>query len=333
MYNIAKLTNEQRKNIFNNYVLQYGGNLSIVEKDFWVTFTLDYLFHKSAFKDYFIFKGGTSLSKCFGIINRFSEDIDLILKWEILTDDNPNKERSKTQQDKYNHLLNDLTVDFLKDKLIPSLINDFKEMINEDFKIELDAVNPQTINFYYPIADTNISYSILNHIRLEIGPLAAHSPVKGISISPLIKQLQLPIYSTMDTNILTVLPQRTFWEKVLILHQEAHRPSDKHVPLRYSRHFYDVYKISLTPYKELAYSDLDLLKMVREFKNKFYPSSWANYLTAQPGSFCLIPSTEHIIELDKDYKQMQEMINDTSIESFSELLIKIKKIEDEINNL
>ena len=102
MYNIAQLSNEQREAIFNRYVFDYGGSLEIVEKDFWVTLMLDYLFHKSTFKDYFIFKGGTSISKCYNIINRFSEDIDIILRWDLLTNDNPNQERSKTKQDKYN---------------------------------------------------------------------------------------------------------------------------------------------------------------------------------------------------------------------------------------
>ena len=333
MYNIAKLNDEQRKNIFNNYVLSYGGNLSIVEKDFWVTLMLDYLFHKSIYKDYFIFKGGTSLSKCFKIIDRFSEDIDLILKWKILTNDNPNIERSKTQQDKYNHLLNDLAADFIKNKLLPSLSKDFKDIINGDFKFEIDIDDPQTINFYYPIVNDNISFSILKHIKLEIGPLAAHSPVEETKISPFISKLNLTIFKNMETNIVTVLPQRTFWEKILILHQEANRPDEKRVPLRYSRHYYDVYKISLTKYKDIAYGNLDLLKMVKEFKNKFYPSSWANYLTAAPGTFKLIPSPKHIIELEKDFKQMKEMLNDNSINDFMELLSYIKTIEEELNQL
>ena len=88
MYNIAKWSKEKRTRFLNRYVYDFGGNIDIIEKDFWVTLMLDYLFHKSKFKDYFIFKGGTSLSKCYNIIDRFSEDIDLILKWNFLTDDN-----------------------------------------------------------------------------------------------------------------------------------------------------------------------------------------------------------------------------------------------------
>ena len=108
MYNIANLSNKDRNALFSKYENDFGINKAIVEKDFWVTFLLDYLFHKSKFKDYFIFKGGTSLSKCFNLISRFSEDIDLILKWNYLTDDDPKKERSNTKQLKYNEEINRL---------------------------------------------------------------------------------------------------------------------------------------------------------------------------------------------------------------------------------
>ena len=122
MYKVAKLSSKNRNALFLKYANEYGCNVAIVEKDFWVTLMLDYLFHKSLFKDYFIFKGGTSLSKCFNIINRFSEDIDLIIKWNLLTDENPNNARSKTQQEKYNKKINNLASDFIS----------MKEMINDD---------------------------------------------------------------------------------------------------------------------------------------------------------------------------------------------------------
>ncbi|MBO4695008.1 MAG: nucleotidyl transferase AbiEii/AbiGii toxin family protein [Clostridia bacterium] len=333
MYNIAKLTNKQRETIFNRYVLDFGGNIDIIEKDYWVTLMLDYLFHKSVFKDYLIFKGGTSLSKCFNIIDRFSEDIDLILRWDILTNDNPDDERTKTQQEKYNHKINDLAESFIKEKVLPALTTDFEHILLTKPIFKIEEGNPCVINFSYPrISDINKS-NILKNIRLEIGPLAALSPTEEVAISPLIARMGLPLMDNTSTIIKTVSPERTFWEKVLILHQEAHRPIDKDVPLRYSRHYYDVYKISQTIYKEKAYSNLQLLKMVRDFKTKFYPSSWASYQTAKPGSFNLIPSEKHLSQLSNDFNNMKEMINDSSLSNFEELLTKLKDIEKDLNNL
>ena len=312
MYNIAKLCDKDRDVVFSKYSFEYRISNAIVEKDFWVTLILDYLFHKCKYKDYFIFKGGTSLSKCFNIIDRFSEDIDLILRWDILTDDDPNNERSNRQQDIYNKNINQLAANFIKEKLMPEMIHDFNNILGREANFQIDEKEPQVLNFNYPRLYNDDS-GILKFVRLELGPLAALTPTEDVTISPLISKLNLKLMNVNTTIIKTVSPERTFWEKILILNQEAHRPLDKKMLPRYSRHYYDVYKISLTKYKNKAYNDLDLLNQVREFKKKFYPVGWAKYDLAKPGSFTLIPSDERIKELRIDFSNMKEMVNDNSI--------------------
>ena len=332
MYNVARLSDKDRDTIFTRYAFEYGNNKAIIEKDFWVTLVLDYLFHKCKYKDYFIFKGGTSLSKCFNVINRFSEDIDLILRWDLLTDDDPDNERSNRQQDIYNKNINKLAAEFISNKLKPAMEEDFEKILGKKIAISVDENEPQVLNFMYPrLYDDNES-GILKFVRLEIGPLAAPTPTEDVEISPLIAALNLKIYDNVKTIIKTVSPERTFWEKVMILNQESHRPMEKKMLPRYSRHYYDVYKISLTKYKDKAYSNLDLLTKVRNFKKKFYPVSWAKYDSAVPGEFILVPNEERIKELKEDYENMKEMLNDDSI-SFEQLIEEIKKIEKEINNL
>lgn len=332
MYNVARLSDKDRDTIFTRYAFEYGNNKAIIEKDFWVTLVLDYLFHKCKYKDYFIFKGWTSLSKCFNIINRFSEDIDLILRWDLLTDDDPDNERSNRQQDIYNKNINKLAAEFISNKLKPAMEEDFEKILGKKIAISVDENEPQVLNFMYPrLYDDNES-GILKFVRLEIGPLAALTPTEDVEISPLIAALNLKIYDNVKTIIKTVSPERTFWEKVMILNQESHRPMEKKMLPRYSRHYYDVYKISLTKYKDKAYSNLDLLTKVRNFKKKFYPVSWAKYDSAVPGEFILVPNEERIKELKEDYENMKEMLNDDSI-SFEQLIEEIKKIEKEINNL
>jgi len=166
MYNVSKLPNKDRYLLFSSYEFQYGVNKAIVEKDFWVTFLLDYLFHKSIFKDYFIFKGGTSLSKCYNLINRFSEDIDLILKWNYITKDDPNNERSNTKQLKYNKNINELAAKFLKERFVPTLNNDLKNFITDDFTLEIDSNEPQTVIFSYPRLYNANEAGILQYIKL-----------------------------------------------------------------------------------------------------------------------------------------------------------------------
>ncbi len=147
MYNIAKLSNKDKDALFSKYAFEYGINKAIVEKDFWVTLVLDYLFHKCEYKDYFIFKGGTSLSKCFKIIDRFSEDIDLILKWDLLTDENPDLERSNRQQDIYNKGINELAGKFIVERLKPQMEKDFTDILGETPIFFVEPNDNQVLNF------------------------------------------------------------------------------------------------------------------------------------------------------------------------------------------
>ena len=209
---------------------------------------------------------------------------------------------------------------------------DFENILGKKVKININEDEPQVLNFHYPRIYDDKNSGILKFVRLEIGPLAALTPIEYVEITPLISSLNLKIYKKMKTLIITVSPERTFWEKILILNQEANRPMSKKILPRYSRHYYDVYKISLSKYKEKAYSNLELLSKVREFKKKFYPSGWANYDSAIPGQFKLIPNEERLKELKKDFENMKEMINDDSI-TFDKLINEIKRIENEINNL
>ena len=121
MFKISKLSNENLDQLFRLYEYRFGLRKEIVEKDFRVTFLLYFLFNVSTFHDYFIFKGGTSLSKCYNLISRFSEDIDLILKWHYITDESPDLTRSKTKQNEYNKKINKESEEFLNKKFISIL--------------------------------------------------------------------------------------------------------------------------------------------------------------------------------------------------------------------
>lgn len=144
----------------------------IIEKDLYVSYILDYLFSRSEFKNYFEFKGGTSLSKGYGLINRFSEDIDVVLKSEVIGE---NLEEiihleSKSQKEKMAEKLNAKAIEFYKNKLIPSIMNDLKKETNIPFKERLEE-KELAIYLEYP---TNHSDSYIpNAVKLEIGPLAA----------------------------------------------------------------------------------------------------------------------------------------------------------------
>lgn len=152
MYDILKLSNNEKQTIFRNAAQKMGIHEAIVEKDFWVCLVLDYLFKKSKFRKHLTFKGGTSLSKCFGIINRFSEDIDLILDWCVLgySRNEPWQSRSKTAQDAFNKEANIKTAQFLSEQFLPDFNKDLSDIIQVKIKTEIEKQSPQTVVFQYP---------------------------------------------------------------------------------------------------------------------------------------------------------------------------------------
>ncbi|MCF0241782.1 MAG: nucleotidyl transferase AbiEii/AbiGii toxin family protein [Treponema sp.] len=332
MYKIAKLSNEDRATLFKNTSINCGLPEALVEKDFWVCLMLDYLFHKCEFKDAFTFKGGTSLSKCFNIIQRFSEDIDLILDWRILgfSKDEPWEERSNTKQDKFNKDANAKAEVFLSKTLLPNLNKDFESLCNLENAFYIDKEDPQTICFKYPFVFSNDS--ILQIIRLEIGALAAWTPSVQVSIKSYAAEYYKKIFELSSTEIRTASVERSFWEKATILHHEANRPAELSMPTRYSRHYYDLFMIAKSEYKESAFQQRDLLQKVAEFKMKFYPRKWADYENAKIGTLKLLPPEFRFTELKKDYSDMQLMFYGDYPE-FSELMDFIKELEEEINGL
>ena len=114
------------------------------------------------------------------------------------------------------------------------------------------------------------------------------------------------------------------------MHQEANRKLNKPLPLRYSRHYYDLAVMAKSSVKKEALADIKLLEQVVSFKQKFYPTTWAKFEEAKPGSFKLLPPNERINELKKDYKAMEYMIFDKAL-TFEEIMEILKSLEDEIN--
>ena len=119
MKNIALENDKNRKELFEATASKVGIRPDAVEKDFWICYMIDHLFNDSCFKEAFVFKGGTSLSKSYHAIERFSEDIDLILDWRKITNDetDPWSERSKTKQAQYNKQINSDAAAFYRDTL------------------------------------------------------------------------------------------------------------------------------------------------------------------------------------------------------------------------
>jgi len=326
MKEIADLNAQDRSELFNETARRKGITPAAVEKDFWICWVLMKIYTHPHLSELLRFKGGTSLSKCFGVIERFSEDIDLILDWTALTQTDPTQKRSKTQQSKLNLEINSQAQDFIKHKLLPLI----QEQMDGYCLSEIDASDPHTINVSYQPAFPN--HYLRDQIRLEIGPLAEMVPFGHYSVKPYVAEEFPKLFKQPCVELDAIKPERTFWEKVTILHAEAHRPDNKPQPSRYSRHYYDVYRMLGTEIEQAALANLDLLEDVVRFKKKFYYSAWANYDHAVLPTIRLVPGDKVMASLKADYVEMREMIFG-DYPSLNDIISAITDFEQRLNQL
>jgi hypothetical protein len=327
MESVARLSPAERRELFAETAARKRMTPAIVEKDFWVCWTLGRLFAHPELSRLLMFKGGTSLSKVFGLIERFSEDIDLILDWRVVIgEDDPLAERSATKQETLNKTIAAKAVDYIGGELLAMV----SQVVDPVCRCELAADDLYAINVIYPAAFSDVY--LRPEVRLEIGPLAAWMPYDHYRIRPYAAEAFPQLFKQADCAVQAIRAERTFWEKATILHHEANRPESSPQPLRYSRHYYDLAMMAAAPVKDAALADLALLEDVVAFKQRFYRRPWAHYDLAMPGTFRLIPSTHVLSAIEKDYAQMRNMIFGR-YPDFGEIIGTLRNLEVEINEL
>ena len=327
MNDVANLSEQERNELFQETASLMNTTNAIVEKDFWVVWTLEKLFSDVRLNKILMFKGGTSLSKVFNLIGRFSEDIDLILDWREVTKEDPNEERtSKSKQSKFNEGVKESAKEYIANSILPIV----DRLLSSHCSSHIDKNDKFSINIEYPSAFKDDALRPL--ILLEIGPLAAWFPSSTYEITPFVAEKFPQLFKKPKCDVNVVVAKRTFWEKATILHQESNRDKDKRIPIRHSRHYYDLAMMARSHVKDEALSDLELLKDVVTFKQKFYMSAWAKYEDAKVGTLKLLPPEFRYNELRDDYDSMQSMIFDKYI-SFDEIISTLRELEIEINSL
>ncbi|MGG5329360.1 nucleotidyl transferase AbiEii/AbiGii toxin family protein [Enterococcus sp. AZ163] len=327
MIKFLSLSENEQADLFRIVAEDMSISEAVIEKDFWVVLMLDILFRHSKFGPYLAFKGGTSLSKAYQVIYRFSEDIDLILDWRLLgyDKDEPWLQRSKTAQRKFNDQANQKAAEWIKNELIPELQLQFQLLNIPTIEFQVAVDDAQTVEIFYPRYQED--QSLLQVIRLEIGPLAAWTPCENKEILTYTAGQFPQLFERPSTEIPTVAVKRTFWEKATILHKEANRKNSR-VPERYSRHYYDLYEMSHTGIKDQAFNDLELLQQVISFKEKFYADNSARYEEVFTGGLKLVPSQEQKELLKEDYQKTQDMLFG-DFPSFAEILTGLEQLENE----
>ncbi|NOT80264.1 MAG: nucleotidyl transferase AbiEii/AbiGii toxin family protein [Bacteriovoracaceae bacterium] len=335
MDRFLKLSDENRLATFNKAETEIGLSEDIIEKDFWVCWILKELFLLDEIKDHLTFKGGTSLSKVFKVINRFSEDIDVSVERTYLgfKDDKDPANATPKQAKKLIEELGAACQHFVSNELFNRLNDIIISKIGKtNWKLEIDKDDNdgQTILFYYPKITTKVSEYIKPLVKIELGARSDHWPVGMQKISPYIAEVLPEALKNMDAEIRVLNIERTFWEKATILHKYAHYPENKVVPERQSRHYFDFYCLLNSEGKVKALSKIDLLDKVAAHKTLYFKSAWASYNSAKQGTLKLIPGDKVKSAMEADYKAMSEMFAG-DIPEWKMIMSLIQEFEKEFN--
>ena len=313
---------------------QSGLAQAILEKDYWVCKTLDVLFALPELGSHLVFKGGTSLSKVYGLIDRFSEDVDISFHREFLgfgEELDPEAAAGKEQSRRI-EALQQACRDCIRENLLPRLREAIAALLRrtEDWSLEIDPLDAQTLLFHFPQAGGPGLAYIVPSVRIELGARSDHWPSEEREIRSYLGEAFG--HTIGKATVHSLAAERTFWEKATLLHAEVHRPKDKLMPARYARHYHDMARLAESPVAARALADVALRERVVAHKMVYFRSGWARYDLARPASFRLIPPDSRIAALKSDHQAMIPMFFNPPT-PIAEVLNTIADLETRIRSL
>lgn len=323
---------ERQREILGLVSRQTGLPAYAIEKDWWVTLALFAIF-RTAWTEHLVFKGGTSLSKSWNLIERFSEDIDLVIDRAALgfAGDLSNQRIKKLRKVSFSFTSGEFRKAIENELLrmgIPS------EIFSLTAKASTDSDrDPQILELSYNSVLEKGTY-LKDTVLIEVGARSLKEPSETTEISSIISNsLGEKTIAGKSFNILTVRPERTFLEKIFLLHEEFSKPEDKIRNDRMSRHLYDIEKIMDTTYGTNALANRDLYSTIVEHRSKYNAMKGIDYSLHSPSTVSFIPGDNVIKSWEEDYKAMQEnMIYGESI-PFAKLLSRMKILEHRLRLL
>lgn len=313
MKSVLNLAPAQRAELFNATAQKLGIGPVALEKDFWVCWTLRELFALPGISEHLIFKGGTSLSKVWKAIQRFSEDIDVSLSKEWLGfagDNDPENQDSGKKQGRKLKELADACAAKVAAELLPALrVRATAALGAEGWAITVAAHDPQELLFRYPTslpAMVGTEY-IEREVKIECGARSDRWPAEDRTLLPYVAEAYPEAINDALVSVRVLAIERTFWEKATILHAEANRAADNPTPGKFSRHYADLAALADHAEAAKALDRDDLRARVVEHKQVFFPAAWAKYEEAVPGTFKLVPPDARLAQIAADYQAMQIM--------------------------
>lgn len=313
------ISKEEFQDLLNMSYRNQGIDMSALEKDYWLCVTLNELFKSTP--HLYTFKGGTCLSKVYNAISRFSEDIDITINPIKAGIEQPkfqatSKTKLKLEISNYRERI----CDYIQKEFYPNI-----KRVLEPYGLE-SSLNGNDVYIKYPVL-TSLSEPILPYIKIEPGALAPVKQVREATISPyMCKDTSL----SFDVAVNAMSPERIFWEKATILHKECFRDS---TPARYSRHYYDFYKLLQSPFRDSAVNAFGSYANVITFKDTFFAENRLKYADIHKDGIRLIPSnTDKLKSLEEDYSEFSKsfpFVN--AIPTFDEIISTLRTAETTLN--
>jgi len=329
-FNFYSLSKEDKLEAIEQVAEKHDLQLFAVEKDWWVTQTLAIIFEMDVAK-HLLFKGGTSLSKAWHLINRFSEDIDLALSREYLGFDGGLISKSQVKK------LRQKSFEFVTTAFYNSLQKAFKDKGYTDVSFDFENLgdgdqDPVSILIYYP-AITQYSKYILPRVKVELGSRSLKDPFSNCNLQSFVgEQYQSLPFADTSITIPCVNPERTFLEKLFLLHEEFQKSQEKIRVSRLSRHLYDIVKIYQSVHRKKAY-DVKLIESIIKHRERFNGMRGVDYNTLYPPNLNPTPPEKILKIWEADYKTMQTHMIPEESPSFAKLLQIVKQAAKEYNTL
>lgn len=326
------LTIEQRRAVIDEAEQLSGITAKAIEKDWWVTLTLKALF-QSAYKDFMIFKGGTSLSKGWKLISRFSEDIDIALDPQAF-----GMEYIENPAKNYIDKLKKKGCNFTSNQLLNELKVQFRALGLADGTVTIEAAeipatrpdtDPQSLFVKYSSLYQPSEY-IADDVKVEVSVRSMKFPFTSVSLQSILYEVNhRPIYAEVPFVVQVVEPRKTFIEKVLLLHEEFGKADRTKVRIeRMSRHLYDIYKMMDTDIETQALNDNELYNHLIKHREKYMRIPWVNYESLKRETISFLPPNEVFDLYKSDYKTMQEEMIYEKAASFDEVIEKLQQLQE-----
>jgi hypothetical protein len=338
---VIKSSDRERRDLFLATSARLGTTVQNVEKDFWICWTLDALFNGlPAGGPRLLFKGGTSLSKAFGLVSRFSEDIDVTVFRGDLGQQVDVIELEALSGKKRRGRLDDVRA-ACQAYVAGPLLEQFGRLAasaipERHFRLELDAEDKdrQTLLFWYPhvTARSGGDY-VRSAVKIEAGAKSALDPNSAATVTPYVAE-DLSGLDMSVGGVTTVKPERTFWDKVIILHglRQWHdrRGELRHGGQRVSRHYYDVHQLMQAGQAVEWQADRALALDCARHARLFFGSADLGLHCAAPGDFTLVPGAAMCDALAKDYEAMAGMVFG-AVPAMNDVLGSVRRLEESIN--